>query len=117
MRARSSTNIVDVRRLNSRGSGAMGRTLTGKQPKPVTIWQRRWRAKRKRLEREPNARGNEWGTPPDYIAAACAVMGSIDLDPATHPEAQARVQATRYYTAEDDGLKREWHGRVWLNPP
>lgn len=95
----------------------MGRRLTGEHPKPATLWQRRWRAKQKRRECAPNARGSEWGTPPDYIAAARAVMGGIDLDPATHPEAQARVQAARCYTKADNGLDREWHGRVFLNPP
>jgi ParB family chromosome partitioning protein len=59
----------------------------------------------------------EWYTPPRYIAAARAVMGTIDLDPATHVNAQRTVQATKYFTIADDGLAQEWHGKVWLNPP
>lgn len=60
---------------------------------------------------------NEWYTPAIYIEGAKAVMGGIDVDPATSIIAQQTVQATSYYTREDDGLKHEWRGRVWLNPP
>lgn len=75
------------------------------------------------LEALDNVRGtggtgeNEWFTPPEFIAMARAVLGGIDLDPATHELAQATVQAAQYFTKDDDGLQHEWHGRVWLNPP
>jgi phage N-6-adenine-methyltransferase len=59
----------------------------------------------------------EWYTPPLYIDATKQVLGAIDLDPASSHPAQATVQATAFYTAEDDGLSRPWEGRVWLNAP
>lgn len=64
-----------------------------------------------------NSGREEWITPPPIIAAACAVMGGIDLDPASSPVANEIVRAERYYTAADDGLMRQWYGRVWLHPP
>jgi ParB family chromosome partitioning protein len=64
-----------------------------------------------------NSGQNEWYTPAPIIEAARAAMGGIDLDPATSEIAQATVLATDYFTAEDDGLAREWYGGVWLNPP
>lgn len=60
---------------------------------------------------------NEWYTPQMYLELARACLGEIDLDPASSVHAQKHVKATKFFTKSDDGLKHEWHGRVWLNPP
>jgi len=59
----------------------------------------------------------EYYTPSGIIEAARLVMGGIDLDPASSAVANQRVQATRFFCAEDDALTVPWNGRVWMNHP
>lgn len=59
----------------------------------------------------------EWYTPARYVDAAREVLGEIDLDPASSAEANATVRARRFFALSDDGLKRSWSGKVFLNPP
>lgn len=57
-------------------------------------------------------RQTRWLTP-KYIVDA---LGEFDLDPAGAP---GHKLATRTFLLEngDDGLRDDWFGRVWLNPP
>ena len=60
----------------------------------------------------------EWFSPAHVVAAARdALGGAIDLDPASCAAANEVVQATNIFTAADNGLAKDWHGRVWMNPP
>jgi phage N-6-adenine-methyltransferase len=61
--------------------------------------------------------GNRWYTPKEVIDAAKAVLGTIDLDPASDEAANEHVGAAEIFTEEDNGLEQDWHGNVWLNPP
>lgn len=60
---------------------------------------------------------DEWYTTQEIIDTVTAVMGGIDLDPASSDTANETVRAEVYFTIEDDGLSKEWWGRVYLNPP
>jgi hypothetical protein len=55
---------------------------------------------------------DEWLTPPDIIDA----LGPFDLDPCS-PVDRPWPTARQHFTYHDDGLERDWIGRVWLNPP
>lgn len=59
--------------------------------------------------------GDLWETPASFLGLVRAVMGGIDLDPATKPSNP--TGATWFYTKDDDGLTQHWDGRVYLNPP
>src|SRR5262249_44464856 len=72
---------------------------------------------RDRLRKERAKSYCEWYTPPQFIEAARAVLGTIDLDPASSIAANSVVQAKRFFTKADNGLAREWHGHIWINPP
>jgi ParB family chromosome partitioning protein len=80
---------------------------------PVEIHRNRWGSV---TETPPDAT-DEWHTPAEVIALVREVLGTIDVDPASSAQAQETVQATTYYTQEEDGLRHPWHGTVFLNPP
>lgn len=54
----------------------------------------------------------EWHTPPAILAA----LGPFDLDPCTSPFRPWDTAAT-HFTRIENGLLRDWWGRVWMNPP
>lgn len=56
----------------------------------------------------------EWYTP-KWIFDELAI--DFDLDPASPWNYESFVPAKLKYTIFDDGLKKPWSGRVWLNPP
>ncbi len=74
------------------------------------------KAKRTKRHYDPGAT-SDWYTPGEYIEAARATMGAIDLDPASCALANMTVRAAAYFDRAADGLRQQWHGRVWLNPP
>jgi len=60
----------------------------------------------------------EYYTDPKILAKMRELFrGTPDLDPASSQIANQHVQAKRYFTVEDDGLKQEWFGKVWMNHP
>jgi hypothetical protein len=54
----------------------------------------------------------EWLTPPDLVKK----LGFFDLDPCSPIDAPF-LHAKNNFTINEDGLKRKWTGRVYLNPP
>jgi hypothetical protein len=55
---------------------------------------------------------DEWLTPPSIIES----LGVFDLDPCS-PIVRPWNTAKTHYTIIDDGLSKQWFGRVWCNPP
>lgn len=54
---------------------------------------------------------DEWYTPPWIIQA----LGDFDLNPCA--PTRDHWTAASCYTKDDNGLRRDWFGRVFLNPP
>lgn len=55
---------------------------------------------------------DEWLTPPDLLQK----LGKFDIDPCS-PINRPWDTAVEHYTIEDNGLSKDWEGKVWCNPP
>lgn len=55
---------------------------------------------------------DEWLTPVEIIQS----VGPFDLDPCS-PISRPWPTAANHFTKNDDGLKLNWFGNVWMNPP
>lgn len=70
----------------------------------------------KTLRTLTSSNSDEHNTPSYLIEAAREVLGTIDLDPMSNKLANETVKALTFYTKEDDGLTKDWYGKIWLNP-
>lgn len=62
--------------------------------------------------------GYEDFTPPFITDRVRLTLVTIDLDPASCPEANLTINAKRIYTEADDGLSKPWRAKtVFVNPP
>jgi hypothetical protein len=66
---------------------------------------------------EHMSESNEHFTPVYIVEAAREALGGIDLDPASNALANSRVQAPLFYSLDNPGHTKPWHGRVLMNPP
>lgn len=54
----------------------------------------------------------DWITPPKIVLS----LGEFDLDPCACEESIHRY-ANKVYYKRDNGLRQDWYGRIWCNPP
>ena len=61
-----------------------------------------------------SSKSNDWATPQDFYNQLDAEFG-FTLDPCA---SQASAKCSSFYTADDDGLSKNWEGQtVFMNPP
>jgi hypothetical protein len=60
-----------------------------------------------------NGAFDTWLTPPGIIRA----LAPFDLDPCAAPSPRPWVTALKHIEHPADGLREQWSGRVWCNPP
>ena len=54
-----------------------------------------------------------WYTPQEFFAKYNAIY-NFELDVCATPD---NAKCEKYFTIEDDGLKQQWVGNCWMNPP
>jgi site-specific DNA-methyltransferase (adenine-specific) len=61
-----------------------------------------------------SSKSNEWATPQDFYNQLDAEF-EFTLDPCA---SQSSAKCASFYTADDDGLSKDWEGHtVFMNPP
>ena len=65
-----------------------------------------------KFDNRSNTGKDEWLTPPWILQK----LGKFDLDPCA-PKLRPWDTARHHYTIYDNGLLKQWEGRVWCNPP
>lgn len=59
----------------------------------------------------------EWYTPKEILDRVVAAIGGIDLDPCSNSKENPNVPCVECFTQAEDGLRQNWRGRVYMNPP
>lgn len=96
----------------------VGAANDGKHPSSAlkeTIDQKLGVDQRKGMDVHFSSDTDEWYTPDEIIARVERALGTINIDPCA--DLGRSIPATTHYTKEDDGLSKEWNGRVFMNPP
>lgn len=70
---------------------------------------------KKRLDVHYSSESDDWTTPPEIIERTQKTLGQIDLDPCS-PEVPT-IPAAHTFTKDADGLRFDWCGKVYMNPP
>ena len=60
-----------------------------------------------------SSKTDQWSTPQDLFDKLNAIH-NFDVDVCADAE---NAKCRKYFTKEMDGLSKEWHGKVWCNPP
>lgn len=58
--------------------------------------------------------GDEWETPDDFFNGVDEYFNVLELDVCA---SESNHKLYNYYTKKEDGLKQEWVGKCWCNPP
>lgn len=64
-------------------------------------------------------KGNENYTPEYFLEPCRNFLGGFDLDPFSNEIAQQSIQASTFWTKDDDALSQDWipYQKKWVNPP
>lgn len=57
---------------------------------------------------------DNWATPQSFFDEWSALYGPFETDVCASKE---NAKCLKYFDAEMDGLKQEWTGKCWMNPP